>query len=215
MARSSIKGGSLYTPAKRKKLMKLFESRSAKYRARSKHVTRKKARGVLERPVPVATVRDVLRVLIGVDYALIGGHAVTIHGHPRNTDDIDLLARSEDVGRIREMLGGIRSRPLTIGGISIKVKGVPVDIVAPRQPWVDPALDTAEKTRYGKVISKPFLVLTKLWAMRGEQDDTDILYVLRAMNSQEKQQTRTLIMRFLPNEAEDLESMLALAALSE
>ena len=215
MALSSSRGGSLYTPAKRKKLMKLFESRSAKYRVRSKHVTRNKAKGVLERPVPVATVRDVLRCLSGVDYALIGGHAVTIHGHPRTTDDVDLLARSEDVGRIKEMLGGIRSRPLTIGGVSIMVKGVPVDIVAPKQPWVGPAIDAAERTRYGKVISKPFLVLTKLWATRGEQDDTDILYVLRAMNSQEKQQVRTLVMRFLPNDADDLESMLALAALSE
>jgi len=215
MAHTSSKGGGLYTPAKRKKLMKLFASRSVKYRARSKVMTQKKVKGILERPVPVATVRDVLRILTKVDYALIGGHAVTIHGHPRTTEDIDLLARPEDVSRITKMLGGIRSRPLAIGGVSIKVKGVPVDIVAPRQPWVDPALEAAKKTRYGKVISKPFLVLTKLWAARGEQDDTDILYVLRAMSSQEKQQTCTLIMRFLPNEADDLESMLALAALSE
>jgi hypothetical protein len=205
----------VYTSAKRKKLMKLFESRTVKYRARSKGATRKKAKGVLERPVPTATVQKVLRVLRGVDYALIGGHAVTIHGHPRTTEDIDLLARPEDVGRITEMLGGVRLRPLAIGGVSIKVKGVPLDVIAPRQPWVGPALESAQKTRYGKVISKPFLVLTKLWAGRGEQDDTDILYVLRAMNSREKEQTRKLIMHFLPNEAEDLESMLALAALSE
>ena len=215
MAPPSSKGGSAYTPAKRKKLLKLFESRSVKYRVRSKHVTRKKAKGVLERPVPTATVQKLLRLLRGVDYALIGGHAVTIHGHPRTTEDIDLLARPDDVGRITEMLEGIRLRPLAIGGVSIKVKGVPVDVIAPRQPWVGPALEAAQKTRYGKVISKPFLVLTKLWAGRGEQDDTDILYVLRAMNSREKEQTRTLIMHFLPNEAEDLESMLALARLSE
>ena len=215
MARSSSGGKSPYTPARRKKLMKLFKSRSAKYRVRPRHVTRKKAKGVLERPVRPATVQKLLRLLRGIDYALIGGHAVTIHGHPRTTEDIDLLARPEDVGRIVEKLEGIHSKPLSIGGVQIKVKGVPVDIVAPRQPWVDPAVEAAERTRYGKVISKPFLVLTKLWASRGEQDDTDILYVLRAMNSQEKQQTSRLVLHFLPNEAEDLESMLALAALSE
>lgn len=215
MARSPSKRGALYTPAKRKKLLKLFESRSVKYRARSRSVTRKKAKGVLERPVPIATVRKLLRMIAGVDYALIGGHAVTIHGHPTNTEDIDLLARSEDVGRITEMLGGIRSKPFAIGGVSIKVQGVSVDLVAPGQPWVGAAIDAAERTRYGRVISKPFLVLTKLWTMRGEQDDTDILYVLRAMNSQERQQTRILTMRYLPNEAEDLESMLALADLSK
>ena len=215
MALSPRRGGAVYTPAKRKKLMKLFESRSAKYRVRPKHVTRKKAKGVLERPVPTATVEKLLRVLKGVDYALIGGHAVTIHGHPRTTEDIDLLVRPEDAGRITEMLGGVRSKPLSIGGFSIRVNGVPVDVIAPRQPWVNPAIEAVKQTRYGKVISKPFLVLTKLWATRGEQDDTDILYVLRAMNSQEKQQTRTLVFRFLPNDVDDLESMLALATLSE
>ena len=215
MARLSSKGSGLYTPAKRRKLMKLFESRSAKYRARPKSAARRKAKGVLERPVPPAKVRETLRALVGVGYALIGGHAVTIHGHPRTTEDIDLLARPEDVGRISEMLGGMRARPLAIGGLSIKVRGIPVDIVAPRQPWVAGAVDSAIRTRYGKVISKPYLVLTKLWAGRGEQDDTDILYVLRAMNAREKEQTRTLILHYLPNEAEDLESMLALAALSE
>lgn len=176
---------------------------------------RTKAKGVLERPVRTATVQKLLRLLRGLDYALIGGHAVTIHGHPRTTEDIDLLARPEDVVPITKRLGGVRTKPLVIGGVSILVKGVPVDIIAPRQAWVDAAIDSAERTRYGKVISKPFLVLAKLWASRGEQDDTDILYVLRLMNEQERQKSRTLVLRFLPNEAEDLESMLALAALSE
>lgn len=195
--------------------MKLFESRAVKYRARPKSAPRRKARGILERPVPPETVRQLLRPLAGIDYALIGGHAVTIHGHPRTTEDVDILARASDVERISSALGGIHPRPLAIGGLSIRVRGVPVDLVAPRQPWVDAAIDAAKRTRYGKVISKPYLVLTKLWAGRGEQDDTDILYVLRTMNSREIAQSRTLILHYLPNEAEDLESMLALAALSE
>lgn len=207
--------GTRYTQAERKKLMTLFESRSVKYRARSKSAARRKAKGILERPVPPETVRQLLRPLNGIGYALIGGHAVTIHGHPRTTEDVDILARASDVERISSVLGGIQPRPLAIGGLAIRVRGIPVDLVAPRQPWVDAAIASAKQTRYGKVISKPFLVLTKLWAGRGEQDDTDILYVLRAMKAREKEQTRTLILHYLPNEAEDLESMLALAALSE
>ena len=39
----------------------------------------------------------------GVPYALCGGLAVGIHGHPRATMDIDLLVRSEDVTRAIEV----------------------------------------------------------------------------------------------------------------
>jgi hypothetical protein len=38
----------------------------------------------------------------GIDYALCGGMALAIHGAPRATQDIDLLARSEDLERIRQ-----------------------------------------------------------------------------------------------------------------
>ena len=39
----------------------------------------------------------------GIDYAVCGGWAMAIHGAPRSTIDIDLLIRSEDLGRIREI----------------------------------------------------------------------------------------------------------------
>jgi hypothetical protein len=35
-----------------------------------------------------------------VDYALCGGLALAVHGHPRFTQDIDLLVRPEDLDRI-------------------------------------------------------------------------------------------------------------------
>ncbi len=191
--------------------MVLFDGRADKYRVRSKAELRKKVKGLLERPVPVATARAILRALSDLEYAMIGGHAVTLRGHPRTTEDIDILARAEDVRPIVTALGGVRPRPRAIGGVSIKVKGVPVDIVAPQQPWVGPAIDSAQRTRYGTVISAPFLVLTKMWAMRGEQDDTDVLYVLRRMSPRDRRRTRALVSRYLPNEIGDLDSMLALA----
>lgn len=40
----------------------------------------------------------------GVDYALCGGVAVTIHGFVRATRDIDLLVAEQDVERILELL---------------------------------------------------------------------------------------------------------------
>ncbi len=39
----------------------------------------------------------------GVDFAICGGIAVTIHGAPRFTKDIDLLVPPEAVGRVKEV----------------------------------------------------------------------------------------------------------------
>jgi hypothetical protein len=202
----------LYTRGRRKKLMKLFEKRAPRYNRPTRGKVQAKAERILSKPVSASTVRRVLRALTGDDgYALIGGHAVTIHGHPRTTEDIDILVRPEDVGRIVAALGGTGPQPLAIGGVSLKVKSVTVDVVAPSGRWVGPAIDAAETTPHGRVISKPFLVLSKLWAMRGEQDDTDVLYVLKKMSPRERKATRALVSRYLPADADDLDSMLALA----
>jgi hypothetical protein len=37
----------------------------------------------------------------GVDYALCGALALAVHGAPRATKDLDLIARKEDEGRVR------------------------------------------------------------------------------------------------------------------
>jgi hypothetical protein len=42
-----------------------------------------------------------------IDYALCGGLALSVHGHPRFTRDIDLLIREEDLGRARTSLSRI------------------------------------------------------------------------------------------------------------
>jgi hypothetical protein len=46
-----------------------------------------------------------------VDYAICGGVALAVHGAPRATRDIDLLAREADLPRLREI---VRSRGFTI-----------------------------------------------------------------------------------------------------
>ena len=36
----------------------------------------------------------------GIEYAVCGGWAMAIHGHPRATKDIDLLILTDDVSRV-------------------------------------------------------------------------------------------------------------------
>ena len=47
----------------------------------------------------------------------------------------------------------------------------------------------------------------KLWAMRGEQDDTDAISILRGMSRAERKATQELIKRHLPAELTDFDSI--------
>jgi hypothetical protein len=56
---------------------------------------------------------------VGVEYALCGGIAVAIHGHPRYTKDIDLLVERADLERIRMIAKqrgfGLEGLPMQFG----------------------------------------------------------------------------------------------------
>lgn len=59
--------------------------------------------------------------------------------------------------------------------------------------------------------SKPYLVLTKLWAGRGEQDDTDIISILRVMTPEDKAKTAELVRRHIGEDIEDFDQMIAIS----
>lgn len=188
---------------RREKLGDLLKGRHQKYSVR-----RDKTLG---HEVKLASVLDVTKTLSGIPYAIVGGHALALHGHVRNTQDVDLLVNPSDLENAVEALGGENPTPLTIGGMSVTVNGIDVDLVSPQEPWVDRAIMTAQGTSYGPVVSKPFLVLMKLWASRGAQEDLDMSYMLRAMSEEEVAETKDLVQKFLPNDVEDLDSLIDFA----
>lgn len=146
-----------------------------------------------------------------IPHAIIGGHAISIHGHPRTTSDVDILVSPTHAKTVAERMALSDISTLTIGGLSgTAPNGTPVDLVSLNEPWADEAIATAVNTPHGKVVAKPYLVLMKLWASRGAQDDTDMLYTLKGMSDQEVQQVRDLVKKHLPNEVEDLESMISM-----
>lgn len=61
-----------------------------------------------------------------LDYALCGALALAVHGHPRATRDIDLLALPEDLDRItraaRRSGYTLEALPMTFASTGIKVK---------------------------------------------------------------------------------------------
>jgi len=54
----------------------------------------------------------------GVEYAVCGGIAVAVHGHPRFTKDIDLLVQAADLARIE---AAARGRGFTLAGVPMRL----------------------------------------------------------------------------------------------
>ena len=65
--------------------------------------------------------RDLLVELVdtGVDFVVVGGYAVALHGHPRATKDIDILVRpsSENAAKVVQALGAFGA-PLSQFGVT-------------------------------------------------------------------------------------------------
>jgi hypothetical protein len=137
----------------------------------------------------------------GIDYAICGALALAVHGAPRATRDIDLLARKEDEARIREVamrLGFTHAAlPMQFSGSGIEVQrftkigsGRPLmlDVL-----WVIPKLEAIwdDRRRVAweggtlSVVSTEGLVTLKLTAGR-PQDLVDIQSLTAAEGNREK-----------------------------
>ncbi len=124
-----------------------------------------------------------------LDYALCGALALAVHGAPRATKDIDLIARKEDVDRIREVVRSagfvFEALPMAFSGSGIEVQrftklinGRPLmlDVL-----WLTPNLqaiwDDRQRLTWNDgalwVVSRDGLITLKLTAGR-PQDLVDI-----------------------------------------
>lgn len=125
----------------------------------------------------------------GIDYALCGGLALAVHGVPRATRDIDILARRADVDRIREVVKArgfiIEALPMTFSSSGRTVvrftkfeagEALMVDILIVDDP-PDPAWETRTRLPYDNdticVVSRQGLISLKLLAGR-PQDLVDV-----------------------------------------
>jgi hypothetical protein len=144
--------------------------------------------------VEVANLYDELVALVaeldasGIEYALCGALALAIHGAPRATKDIDILAKPEDEAQIREAVRRcgftLEALPMTFrSGISVrrfsKIQGgkpVMLDVLwvneALRSIWAD-RLTLPWKAGEIKVVSRDGLITLKLTAGR-PQDLVDL-----------------------------------------
>lgn len=198
----------------REKYLSFLKIRGPKYKGRSKTLIERKIDNILMRKVITESITSITSLLNGIPYVIVGGHAVTIHGHPRTTDDVDIMTTHEYVNDIVDRLNLDVTHSLTIGGVAATTpSGIEIDILSPDQPWVDDAIKNAEDTKYGKVVSKPYLVLMKIYASRSSQDDNDIIIMLQNMNENEQELSIKLVDEYFSNMSDDIRQMLELAKL--
>jgi hypothetical protein len=122
------------------------------------------------------TLRDLADRLkdAGIDYAVIGGMALNLHGFERMTIDVDLLMTPEGLARFRDEIVGLGYAP-AFQGAKKRFKstntGIPVDIItsgeypgdARPKPVVFPDPKAASEEVDGiRVISLPHLIQLKL-----------------------------------------------------
>lgn len=164
-------------------------------------------------------IANIVAPLKGLNYAVVGGAAMALHGHPRPTGDVDILMPQSEMQEALSRLGG-QATPLATGGFSITVGPYEVDLVAypddrdPSQdaPWVQEALFSAKQGPHGRVISKPWLMAVKMMAGR-DKDFNDYIDVYRMMSVDERKQARSAIGNHMPNMYEDYRQVAQMAKL--
>lgn len=102
----------------------------------------------------------------GIDYAIVGGVAVSLHGYRRNTVDLDLLMRPDDSDEFRKALeaAGIAWYPeakefRTTEGVAVQVL-IAGEREGPGQSATFP--DPGDETKIGRIEGLPVLTLAEL-----------------------------------------------------
>ncbi len=158
-------------------------------------------------------------LLAPLRWAVIGAAATRLYMPERATNDLDILIRVQDANAARTKLtqaGAAYKSELTIGGSSwILANGFPLDVIECREAWAETALEQAQTnmdTQGMPIVPLPYLVLMKFQASR-VQDLADITRMLGQASAEQLDATRVVFRQWIPDEAEDLESLVMLGQL--
>ena len=136
-----------------------------------------------------------------VEYALCGALALAVHGAPRATKDIDLIAKPEDIGAIRAITKAcgfvFEALPMQFAGSGIEVlrfsklvdgRPLMLDVLwvnAKLQAIWDDRIELPWNDRTLSVVSRDGLITLKLTAGRA-QDLVDIQSLTAAEGNRDK-----------------------------
>ncbi len=135
----------------------------------------------------------------------------------RMTRDLDILVHHEDgdaaLARLREAGYQIAS-DLSIPGHMLNAPdGVKINLRLIPFPWIDEAFQQEQRDPAGfPVLGLPYLVLMKMETSR-PQDLGDLSRMLGLAEEDDLEQVRDVVTRYMPDAAEDLESLIGLGRL--
>jgi hypothetical protein len=161
-------------------------------------------------------VPDLTPVLTTLPWAVVGGVATRLYMLERATQDLNIVMRQEDGEEVRRRLAGASFRyqgDLAVGGSSwTGPSGSNLDVLEMEAPWLDCALAEAQHNRDTQgmpVLPLAYLVLMKFQSGQ-VQDVADVARMLGQADQDRLQAVRQLFIQYLPDEMEDLESLIAL-----
>lgn len=157
---------------------------------------------------------DLRDVLDGVPWVITDGVATRAYMPERATKDLDVLVQTSDgdevVARLQAMGFEIIGTLGIPGYVLRSPEGVEIDVLLSDAAWLDEALAQVGRDPAGlPVLALPYLVLTKLTAMRS-QDWADVSRMLGLATESELQRVRDVVQRYSPEDAEDLEALIIL-----
>ena len=158
-------------------------------------------------------------LLVGVDWAVVGAAATRLYMSERLTNDLDILVNVADAQTVRERLthnGAVCHAGFIPGRSSWTLAdGFPLDVLEGRDAWTPAALVEAQTNRGldgAPVLSLAYLVLMKFRASR-VQDIADVSRMLGQASAGLLEEVRRIFAQFQPEDAEDIESLIALGQL--
>jgi hypothetical protein len=154
---------------------------------------------------------------IPAPYVIVGAVATSLYMPRRETRDIDILIQRKDSGRVVRALREAhftQTGDLSIGGSSwLGPSGEELDVLESDEEWVSEALAHPRFAPSGEpVAALPYLVLLKLKSSR-PIDYGDLQRMLGQADDVALDEVRRVIRRYLPEDVEDLESLIVLGKL--
>lgn len=162
-------------------------------------------------------VTNLLEVFRQSRFVIVEGVATRLYMPERMTLDLDIaIAESQRdlVYQELESASGIRMGQLSIPGSEWRLTdGTSLDVLEISEPWIEAALDSPNYAPDGlPIIALPYLVLMKLKASR-TQDLADVSRMLGGATEDLINLTKSIIIEYLPDAEEDLESLILLGKL--
>lgn len=170
----------------------------------------------LKRRTALMQVPDLSPILKALTWAVIGGVATRLYMPERATQDLDIVVHQENAREVRRRLasaGFCYQGELAIGGCSwASPEGANLDVVEMEATWLAQALAEAQQNLDAQglpVLPFPYLVLVKFQAGR-VQDLADVTRMVGQASEELLSSVRQLFIQHLPDEMEDLESLIVL-----